>query len=281
MLTNHIKPTWLAPPNVRALTTVRQGGLSIAPYYSFNVGDYVGDDPNAVLGNKALLRQQAELPQEPLWLRQVHGMDVVDAGQVEQASQVTLESHNLLSAAPSASGAVEADASFTDKPGVVCAILTADCLPILLCDRAGTHVAAIHAGWRGLASGVIDATIARWSVAPQETLVWLGPAIGPTAFEVSDEVVAAFEANGFKITDTLFKPKVLLPNPSFLSLSSPQPGKFLGDLYGLARQRLTQLGVADDAISGGDYCTLTQADLFYSYRRETPTGRMASLIWLV
>src|SRR6185369_16948914 len=165
-------PDWPAPANVRAVQTLRSGGCSPPPWNSFNLGDHVGDDPARVAANRATLR--AVLPAEPLWLTQVHGIAVVDAG--------------------TASPAREADAAFARQPGKVCAVMTADCLPVLFCDRAGTVVAAAHAGWRGLLGGVLEATLGRMGVPAGELLAWLGPAIGPAAFEVGDEVRAAFVA---------------------------------------------------------------------------------------
>ena len=233
-------PDWPAPPGVRTLQTLRTGGFSPAPWASFNLGNHVGDDPARVAANRAELRQA--LPGEPLWLAQVHGTLVVEAGLAPQGAS--------------------ADASFSRQPGQVCAVMTADCLPVLFCDRAGTVVAAAHAGWRGLLDGVLENTIAALRVAPGELLAWLGPAIGPERFEVGDEVRAAFvahdadAANGFR----------------------PQGSKWLADIYALARQRLLQAGVT--AISGGGACTVSDAERYFSYRRDGVTGRMATLIWL-
>lgn len=220
--------------------TVRTGGVSRAPWTSFNLGDHVGDDPTHVATNRAQLRRQ--LPAEPAWLRQVHSARVVEAGH-----------------APTP----EADASFSRETGKVCAVLTADCLPVLFCDRAGSVVAAAHAGWRGLADGVLEATVAAMQVAPGEVLAWMGAAIGPQAFEVGDEVRAAFVAQ----------------HPEAAAAFVPHaPGKWLADIYALARTRLGHAGV--EAVYGGGRCTFNEADAFYSYRRDGVTGRMASLIWL-
>jgi polyphenol oxidase len=234
-------PEWPAPANVRAIQTLRTGGCSPAPWDSFNLGDHVGDDPQHVGANRAALR--ALLPAEPIWLKQVHGTAAVDAGFLAKT--------------------VEADASFARQPGRVCAVMTADCLPVLFCDHAGSVVAAAHAGWRGLAAGVLEATISRMGVSPAELVVWLGPAIGPQRFEVGDEVRAAFLAHD-GIAENAFVPQ--------------GRGKWLADIYQLARQRLQVAGVA--AISGGDNCTVSDAARFFSYRRDGITGRMASLIWL-
>ncbi len=234
-----IQPDWPAPPGVMSLMTTRAGGVSAAPWDSFNLGDHVGDDPDHVAANRARLRQQ--LPAEPGWLKQVHSATVVECGV----------------------GACEADAAFSRHPGVVCAVLTADCLPVLLCDRAGRVVAAAHAGWRGLADGVLEATVAAMQVPPGDILAWMGAAIGPQAFEVGDEVKQAFVAQ----------------HPGAVAAFIPQaPGKWLADLYQLACIRLNHAGV--QAIYGGGRCTFSEADSFYSYRRDGVTGRMATLIWL-
>ena len=234
-------PDWAVPANIRALQTTRNGGISKAPWASFNLGDHVGDDAAAVAANRVLL--VSRLPAEPLWLTQVHGIAAVDADQRPKIR--------------------EADAAFARQPGSVCVVMTADCLPVLLCDRQGTIVAAAHAGWRGLAAGVLESTVAAMKVDPGELLVWLGPAIGPRCFEVGDEVRNAF------VTD----------NPAAgLAFVSHEAGKWLCDIYLLARQRLQRMGIM--AISGGGECTVTEADRYFSYRRDGVTGRMASLIWL-
>lgn len=237
-----INPDWPAPARVRAFTTTRTGGGSRPPYESFNLGDHVGDDAASVAANRARLRTDGAVPTEPVWLRQVHGVDVVDAAD----------------GAPSAS----ADGSYTRRAGVVCAVLTADCLPILLCDRAGTFVAALHAGWRGLAAGIVDAGIARSGVAGEALLAYLGPAIGAHAYEVGDDVRATF----------------IRTQPDAAAAFRPHGDRWLADMCLLARLRLQQRGVT--SIYGGQYCTASRPDLFYSYRRDGITGRMASLIWL-
>jgi YfiH family protein len=232
-----LMPDWPAPANVKALVTTRAHG---------NLADHVGDRksavPHAGLCMAARLGLRAHLPAEPAWLTQVHGTRCVEAKGVESGS--------------------EADASTTRTRGVVCAVLTADCLPILLCDDAGTVVAAAHAGWRGLLAGVVEATVAGMSVPGERLLAWLGPAIGPSAFEVGDEVRAAFVFADAGAADAF----VAKPN-----------GKWLCDLYALARRRLAALGV--NRVSGGDRCTFSEPNTFFSYRREHETGRMASLIW--
>jgi len=236
-----IYPDWPAPATVRAVSTMRQGGISTGPWASLNLADHVDDDPRAVQENRRLLREALDLPAEPMWLRQVHGNRVVEAG----------------------SGDQQADASVVRVPGCVSAVLTADCLPALFCDRAGQRVAAAHAGWRGLASGVLENTVREMEVDPGKLLVWLGPAIGPQAFEVGDEVRSAFVDS----------------HPQAAGAFAPRPGhRWLADLYKLARIRLSAVGV--HAVYGGDRCTFTETDDFYSYRRDGETGRMASLIWL-
>lgn len=223
------------------MQTLRAGGCSVAPWDSFNLGDHVADNALHVATNRALLRRF--LPDEPLWLKQVHGTVVVDAGLV--------------------SGSPEADAVVCRKPGKVCAVMTADCLPVLFCDRAGTVVGAAHAGWRGLLAGILEATLREMAVVPSEIIAWLGPAIGPLAFEVGDDVRSAFVAH----------------DPVAGKAFHPQGGaKWLADIYLLARQRLGAVGVVD--ISGGDRCTASEETTFFSYRRDGVTGRMASLVWL-
>ena len=240
-MTDFLIPDWPAPPNVRSVTTTRCGGISAAPWDGFNLGDHVGDNPQHVASNRDELR--THLPASPIWLRQVHGTQCVDAAAVATGT--------------------EADAAITRRPGVVCAVLTADCLPILLCDENGTVVGCAHAGWRGLADGVIESTVAAMGVPGNKLLAWLGPAIGPTAFEVGDEVRASFMARDPAAIDAFV---------------ARQTGKWLCDIYLLARQRLAALGVR--RIASTDFCTHRDRDLFFSYRRDGVTGRMASLIWL-
>ncbi|MFA7243440.1 MAG: peptidoglycan editing factor PgeF [Sulfuricellaceae bacterium] len=236
-----IVPDWPAPAHVRALCTTRCGGVSTGAYAGLNLGDHVGDDPLAVARNRALLREH--LPTEPLWLNQVHGINVA--------------------AADCACGAPQADAGVARRAQAICAVLTADCLPVLLCDKEGTVVGAAHAGWRGLAAGVIESAIVSMDADPATLLAWLGPAIGPGAFEVGDEVRAVFLAHD-KATANAFAPHA--------------PGKWLADIYHLARLRLARSGVTQ--VYGGDFCTFRERERFYSYRRDRTTGRMASLIWL-
>jgi len=239
-----LTPDWPAPPTVRAVTTTRVGGVSRPPFDTMNLADHVGDDPEAVAANRAALRARLALPSEPVWLSQVHGTRVCNAGKI-------------------ASGC-EGDAGVTHRPGVVCAVLTADCLPVLLCDGGGTRVAAVHAGWRGLADGVVEAAVDALGVPGEELMAWLGPGIGPHAFEVDEEVRAAF-LHADAAADGAFRP-------------SPA-GRWLADLYALARLRLANHGVT--RVHGGGLCTFNDAARFYSYRRDGTTGRMATLIWLV
>lgn len=233
-------PDWPAPAGVHAATTLRTGGVSIGPYASLNPALHVGDDPAAVMNNRRLIRAKLALPAEPFWLEQIHSSRVVKAGV--------------------AAGSPQADASYTDMPGVVCAVMTADCLPLLFSSVDGLRIAAVHAGWRGLLAGVIRNTVA--ALEAREMLVWLGPAIGADAFEVGEEVRAAF----------------LQKSPLFAEAFKAQAnGKWLADIYQLARIELNALGVKN--LYGGHFCTVTEQDRFYSYRRDTVTGRMATLIW--
>lgn len=237
-----IVPDWPAPRAVRALVTTRSGGVSVGRYAGLNLGAHVHDAPAAVVCNRQLLA--AHLPSEPVWLEQVHGTAVVRA--------------------QAASAGAQADAAFTDEHGVVCAVLTADCLPVLLCDSAGSVVAAAHAGWRGLLGGVLERTVAAMAVEPAQLLAWLGPAIGPGAFEVGAEVREAFCAHDGAASEAF--------------VAGAGEGKWMADIYALARQRLASAGVT--AVSGGGACTVTDAKRFYSYRRDGLTGRFASLVWI-
>ncbi|WP_273149929.1 peptidoglycan editing factor PgeF [Methylophaga thiooxydans] len=239
-----LTPDWPAPLNVKAVSTTRQGGFSQAPFDSMNVGTHVGDDASVVKKNRDQLKQLIHLPNSPLWLEQVHGTDVIHTSSWKKSSQ--------------------ADAIYSDQPNHVCAIMTADCLPVLFTDRQGTQVAAAHAGWRGLLNGVLENTVSQFTGAREDILVWLGPAIGPTQFEVGQEVYAAFTAysqdakQAFKVSDQTH---------------------YLADIYLLAKQRLSALGITQ--IYGGDFCTVTEKQRFFSYRRDGITGRMVSLIWIV
>lgn len=241
-------PDWPVPANVRAFMTTRAGGVSVAPWDSMNPAGHVEDDPASVAENRAILCR--DLPAEPLWLNQVHGVGVAECGLAPRGEQ--------------------ADAGLARGPGKVCAVLTADCLPALFCDRAGSVVAAAHAGWRGLAAGVLEATVAAMRVPPEEILVWLGAAIGPAAFEVGEEVRQAF-IDRHPVAGIAFR-------PAGLTTLDAAPRKWLADIYTLARLRLAEIGV--DAVHGGGLCTWSDPSRFFSYRRAARTGRMASLIWL-
>lgn len=235
-----ILPDWPAPASVRACVTTRLGGASRPPYDSFNLGTHVEDQASAVAANRD--RLQRLIGATPAWLSQVHSAVVVTA----DPAQVAV-----------------ADGSWSATPGVACSVLTADCLPVLFCDRAGTRVAAAHAGWRGLAGGVLEATLDALGCPGDQVLAWLGPAIGPEAFEVGPEVRDAF------VTVQAEAASAFVP--------SANPGRFLADLYALARLRLATRGVT--AVYGGGFCTFSDPR-FYSYRRSAVTGRFASLVWL-
>lgn len=237
---NWLTPDWPAPASVRACVTTREGGVSEAPFDSLNLGDHVDDRPEAVAENRRRLTEHFSI--KPAWLQQVHGTAVAHADPGVVAT---------------------ADASWTATPGVACAAMTADCLPALFCNRAGTRVAAAHAGWRGLAAGVLEATLDHLDTAAADVLVWLGPAIGPKAFEVGPEVREVFVNQ--------------LPEAASAFVPSHNAGKFMADIYQLARLRLAERGVT--AVYGGGFCTVTDPR-FFSYRRASRTGRFASLVWL-
>ncbi len=236
-----ISPRWAAPASVKALVTTRHGGVSQSPWASLNLGDHVGDAPEAVRENRRRLRSL--LPAEPVWLKQVHGTVCLDAA--------------------TASNGAEADAIWTRERNVVCTVMTADCLPLLLCDDAGAVVAAAHAGWRGLAAGVIESAVGAMTVAPTRLLAWIGPAIGANAFEVGEDVRETF---------------LRLDPKSGAAFVAKAGGKFWCDLAALARERLSALGVR--RITSADLCTVGDPDRFYSFRRDGVTGRMATCIWL-
>lgn len=239
-----IRPDWLAPDSVRAVSTTRIGGVSQGPFASLNLGDRVEDDQEAVAENRWRLKTQAGLPAAPVWLNQVHGNRVIELDAPGQDLQ--------------------ADAMIVRRPGQVCAVLTADCLPVLLCERNGAAVAAVHCGWRGLAAGILEAAVSRLNFAGEELLAWMGPAIGPESFEVGEEVREAFLRHD--------------PETSACFTSTTQRGKYFADIYALAGRRLGQLGVSQ--VYGGGYCTRTDERRFFSYRRDGVCGRMASLIWM-
>lgn len=240
LLENCIVPDWPAPHNVRALQTTRKGGVSTAPYDSLNLGYHVGDLPLAVARNRMLLAPL--LPSEPVWLEQVHGVTVVDVARADCLPR--------------------ADACISTHAGAVCVVMTADCLPLLLCDIDGTVVGAAHAGWRGLCDGVVENTVRAMQVAPASLMAWMGPAISQAAFEVGDEVRTAFTAHHAEAS-AAFVPGA--------------PGKWQADIYALARQRLYALGITQ--IYGGGLCTYADRTRYYSYRRDGTCGRMGTFIW--
>lgn len=239
MSKDFLVPDWPAPANVHARVTTRAGGASTGPWQGLNLASHVGDDPAHVALNRAWLR--AQLPADPLWLEQVHGTDCV--------------------VAESAQTGCTADASVSFEPWQICAVLTADCLPVLFCTQDGQGVGAAHAGWRGLLAGVLENTVRAMQAPPDQIMAWFGPAIGPQAFEVGDEVRAAFLAHDAACAD------------AFVAHGQ----KWLADIYALARLRLQDMGLL--SIYGGGLCTVSDAERFYSYRRDGATGRMASLIW--
>ena len=241
-----ILPQWPQPASVRSCVTTRHGGVSLPPYDSLNLGLHVGDDPKSVLANRQRLIEFAELPAAPHWLEQVHGTQVI------RLTQNTSQETTLV-----------ADAVYTQEPGVVCCVMTADCLPVLFTTKSGDEVAAAHAGWRGLCAGILENTLAEFAAEPTDIMAWLGPAIGPQQFEVGGEVRDAFMAI----------------DPLAAQAFVPKGQKFLADIYQLARLRLRASGVTD--IYGGEFCTVSDSTKFYSYRREVTTGRLASLIWLI
>ncbi|TFW25591.1 peptidoglycan editing factor PgeF [Duganella callida] len=252
-------PQWPGlPDNVGVLSTTRRGGVSPAPYDDgmggggLNLGTHVGDQPHNVAANRSILRHM--LPDDPVWLSQVHGTQVVNVAEVGP-QQVP-----------------EADASISTRAGKVCVIMTADCLPVLFCDRDGKTVGAAHAGWRGLASGVLERTAeALRAAGAGELMAWMGPAIGGYQFEVGPDVMQAFMAGAVSDSDTRHV-------EAAFSTVAGKPGKYLCDIYGLARYLLHRAGVRE--VHGGEYCTVSNSARFYSYRRDGITGRQATLIWL-
>ncbi|KDD79916.1 peptidoglycan editing factor PgeF [Glaesserella parasuis] len=239
-----ILPTWSVPDFVHAFTTTREGGVSQAPFDSLNLGDHVTDDLQSVQTNREILQEQGNLPHFPLYLTQTHSTRVL---------RLPYEQNDI-----------EADAVYTNQANQVCLVMTADCLPVLFCSKDGKEIAAAHAGWRGLCDGVLEATVAEFECEPENICVWLGPAIGPTAFQVGEDVIEQFCA---------FDPQA---REAFVA-DEYMSSKFLGNLYQIARQRLNKLGITE--IAGGDYCTYCDAEQFFSYRRDKVTGRMATLIW--
>lgn len=238
MTFGRITPDWPAPAQVRAFSTTRSGGVSTGPWRGFNLGSRCGDEPGAVMHNRALLNR--ELPSPVRWVRQVHGRTVWAYSRDEH-------------------GEAEADAAVSFSPGEVCAVLTADCLPVFFCNEGGDRVGVAHAGWRGLAAGVLESTVKTLGGSPASLMAWLGPAIGPAVYEVGPEVAERFGRERGK---------------GFSAIGD----RYLMDIYAIARLKLQAAGVG--AVSGGGFCTFSEEDRFYSYRRDGATGRMAHLIWI-
>ncbi len=238
-----IFPDWPQPTNITSCSTTRIGGVSLMPFDSLNLGGHVGDDPLLVSKNRQRLLELAGMPQQPLWLEQVHGTTVLNftGGDIENN---------------------QADAIYTNQVGKVCAVMTADCLPVLFCSKDGSEVAAAHAGWRGLCEGILENTLAKFAHPAHEIMAWLGPAIGPEKFEVGAEVREAFINKSSELAG------------GFTTCGD----KFLADIYFLAKKKLQKMGMT--SIYGGSFCTVKEKNRFFSYRREGKTGRMASLIWI-
>lgn len=250
---------WPAPATVRAFTTLRHGaGCSSAPFDEFNLGTRCGDDTQAVARNRADLDRLGGLPSAPHWLRQVHGTDVLRVGEHDDGAAGR-------GGADAPAAEPEADAATTTVPGAVLAILTADCLPVLLCSDDGGEVAAAHAGWRGLAAGVLEATVAAMQAAPGQLLAWLGPAAGPQDYEIGVEVRDAFASRDQRAVSAFV---------------ATRPEHWHVDLYALARQRLQDAGLPAERIHGGSLSTIADPQRFYSHRRDQRSGRMASLVWM-
>lgn len=250
---NRIEPSWVVPQPIKAFCTTRQGGVSKLPFDTLNLGLNAGDDPVDVLKNRSILKRT--LPAEPLWLKQIHGVAVSTP-----TSRLSL-----------VNGPFEADAAVTNIPNEVLAILTADCMPVLFSSKDGRVIGSAHAGWRGLSAGVLENTVQEMlalapSLSPKDIVVWMGPAIGAAAFEVGADVLQAFSSQSPEILSQAFKPVI------------GKSGKYLADIYMLARDRLRSLGI--EQIDGGDFCTVHDPKNFFSYRRDKETGRFASLIWI-
>ncbi|MBM0103439.1 peptidoglycan editing factor PgeF [Steroidobacter sp. S1-65] len=258
-----ITPDWPAPLQVKAAATLRTGGVSEGPFASLNLGSHVGDDPGAVAENRRLLRIALALPAEPVWLNQVHGIDVIDLGSYRRRVDNVTFAAGSENAEAKPADAPTADASVALEPGAVCVVMTADCLPVLFCDTRGTRVGAAHAGWRGLAGGVLGATIKALDVPSTQLMAWLGPAIEQQAFEVGDEVRERF---------------VQLDARNAAAFHSNARGRWQADLYRLARNELARLGVT--AVYGGGFQCFADSKRYFSYRRDSRTGRMATLVWL-
>jgi YfiH family protein len=281
-----LAPEWEVPPRVRAVMTTRRGGVSLAPWDSLNLGIHVGDSSAAVFENRRRVSEEARLPAEPVWLEQVHGTSVVvlDGSPASTAGALASVTSRDKVRAPAEVASLSArprgDSAVTAASGVVCAIQVADCMPVLFAARDGSAVGAAHAGWRGLAGGVLEATVSAMKMPANQLVAWLGPAIGPKHFEVGDDVVEAFTSKApLELRAQTRAAFVSNPPSEVRPAGAGRPtGKWLCDLYALARLRLAAMGVTQ--VSGGGLCTVTDADRFYSYRRDGQTGRMAALIWL-
>lgn len=248
-----LKPHWVVPPSIQSAYTTRQGGVSVGEYDSFNLGMHVGDNPEHVAQNRKQLKEALQLKQDPTWLTQVHGSNILDLD-FKKESDANLEY----------------DASFSTQPNAVCVVMTADCLPLLLCDEKGTAVAAVHCGWRSIAEGIIEKTIAVLRTKTNAPLIaWLGPAIGPEAFEVGEEVRVQF--SHYNPDQTQFIP---------LSPKQRSDPHYLANIYKIATAILQAQGLLNKHIYQTSHCTYSNPDTFYSFRREGVTGRMASLIWI-
>jgi YfiH family protein len=271
-------PEWRVSPRVRAFITTRNGGVSEAPFGGgeagaggMNLGLHTGDSQEAVRENRRRVLDLAGVP-SAAWMEQIHGVEIADAaGVIERAARAQC-------ASPADAAPVRADASVTDRPGAVCVVMVADCLPVLFCDAAGRAVGAAHAGWRGLAGGIVEKTAARVAALAGSSAAslhaHLGPAIGPRAFEVGEDVYGAFVADA----DAEGGPARAATAAAFAP--APALHKYLADIYALARLRLARAGLDPARVSGGTHCTVTEAARFYSYRRDRVTGRMAAMIWL-
>lgn len=241
-MTEHwLAADWPAPEHIRAGTTIRTGGTSTDQYSSLNAAMHVGDKPENVIDNRKRIKVLLELPAEPVWLQQIHGNRVVRAECADN---------------------LEADASYSNNKNIICAVMTADCLPLLLCSQDGSCIAAVHGGWKGLLTGVIENTVA--SMRQNNLLAWMGPAIGPKCFQVGSEVRAAFINKKAEYSS---------------AFNEQKNGKWLADIYHIARITLTTIGIT--RIYGGEYCTVTDENRFYSYRRDGDTGRMTTMIWKI
>ena len=259
-----IQPDWPAPARVHAASTLRVGGVSRGSYASLNLSASVGDDEASVDRNRRILSEMLDLPAEPLWLRQVHGTTVLNLDGSDSDSPAAPQPSEQRPSGPSSpSQTPVADGAVTSRPVQPCVVLTADCLPVLFCDALGTRVAAAHAGWRGLAGGVLESAVRCMGVDPGHLLAWIGPGIGQEAYEVGEDVLKQFVAGD--------------PN-AVGCFTAKTNGRWQADLYGLARLRLRTAGV--EMIYGGGWCTHSESERFFSHRREAPCGRMATLIWL-